>query len=617
MYAKLWFVSLITLSAQAQILTPVTWDVTMRAGTEADTLVFTATCDEGWHLYDTELPDGGPVSTSVSFDTIEGAELLGKLSASTSPEKHFDEAFDMELRLFGGTVSFLLPFKVVDSAAFRLSGELEYMACDAEQCLPPERVPFAFGRPNPSFSDDPEVAPSFVSAQEESLLFIFLAGFMGGLIAILTPCVWPMIPMTVGFFLKRTAKRKKAVADALVYGLSIVVIYLAAGLLITVLFGASALNEMATNAVFNVFFFLLLATFAASFLGAFELTLPASWTTKIDKKADAVGSMAGIFLMAFTLVLVSFSCTGPIIGTLLVEAATLGTLAGPAVGMLGFALALAIPFALFAIFPGWMQRMPKSGGWMNVVKVTLGFLELALALKFLSVADMAYGWHILDREVFLSLWIMLFALLGVYLLGFMRFAHDAPLSGLGVPRFLAAVFSLSFALYMLPGLWGAPLKAISAFAPPLSTQDFSLYENEVRPLFTDYEEGIAYARRVNKPVLIDFTGYGCVNCRKMEAAVWTNPEVKSLMESSFVLISLFVDDKTPLPHPQTVQEQGRTRRLKTVGDRWSFFQRSRFGANAQPYYIVLSPTEQPLSSPYTYNPSPEDFLRFLQSSLGR
>jgi thiol:disulfide interchange protein DsbD len=617
MYAKYLFVSLIALSTQAQILTPVTWDIARRAGIESDTLVFTAICDEGWHLYDTDLPEGGPVSTSVSFDVLEGVELLGKLSASTSPEKRYDEAFGMELRMFGGTVSFSLPFREVDSATFRLSGELEYMACDAEQCLPPERIPFAFGQPEPQFSDASEVVPPFVSGQEESLLLIFLAGFMGGLIAILTPCVWPMIPMTVGFFLKRTAKRKKAVADALVYGLSILLIYLAAGLLITVLFGASALNELATNAVFNVFFFLLLATFAASFLGAFELTLPASWTTKIDRKADDIGGMTGIFLMAFTLVLVSFSCTGPIIGTLLVEAAAMGSLAGPAIGMSGFALALAIPFALFAIFPRWMQRMPKSGGWMNVIKVTLGFLELALALKFLSVADMAYGWHILDREVFLSLWIALFTLLGVYLLGFIRFTHDVPLSGLGVSRFLAAVLSLSFALYMLPGLWGAPLKAISAFTPPLSTQDFSLYEGEVRPLFTDYEKGIAYARQVNKPVLIDFTGYGCVNCRKMEAAVWTDPEVKSLMETSFVLISLFVDDKTPLPHPQTVQEQGRTRRLKTIGDKWSFFQRSRFGANAQPYYVVLSSTEQPLSSPYTYTPSPEDFLRFLQSTLAR
>jgi thiol:disulfide interchange protein DsbD len=600
-----------SVSIQAQVLTPVLWKIEVKTGKEVDTLFFNATCEEGWHVYDANLPAGGPVSTSVFFEVERGVKWMSEFSSLTQPEKVYDDSFDMELRWFGKEVSFFIPFKVQDNTDFYLKGELEYMVCNAEQCLPPEQIPFSFGSQMPD-----EINIYSVDKKEnQSLLFIFITGFIGGLLAILTPCVWPMIPMTVSFFLKRINNKRRAIIDAFIYGCSIVGIYLLIGLIVTVLFGASALNEMSTNAVFNVLFFLLLLIFAISFLGAFELRFPSSWTTKIDSKADTVGGIMGIFLMAFTLVLVSFSCTGPIIGTLLVEAASLGSFSGPATGMFGFSLALAIPFAFFAVFPELMKRIPKSGGWMNAVKVTLGFIELALALKFLSVADVAYGWHILDREVFLSLWIVIFVLLGFYLLGLIRFKHDTPFESLGLFRFLLAIVSLSFSLYMLPGLWGAPLKAISAFTPPLSTQDFNLYEKEVQALFTDYEEGMAYAKQMNKPVLIDFTGFGCVNCRKMEASVWTDTRVKTLIENSFVLISLFVDDKTPLTRPQTVQEHGRSRQLKTVGDKWSFFQRSRFGANAQPYYMILSSDGKILSGPYTYNPSPEDFLRFLESAL--
>ena len=454
-----------------------------------------------------------------------------------------------------------------------------------------------------------------ISATDTSWLFIFIAGFIGGLVALLTPCVWPMIPMTVSFFLKRTKDRKKAIRDAITYGLSIIVIYLAMGLLITGIFGASALNDLSTNAIFNILFFLLLVVFAISFLGAFELVLPASWTSKLDSKADSTTGVLSIFFMSFTLVLVSFSCTGPIIGTLLVQAASMGTAIGPAIGMFGFALALSITFSLFAIFPTMLQNMPKSGGWLNSVKVVLGFLELALALKFLSVADLAYGWRILDREVFIVLWIVIFALLGFYLLGKIKFSHDSDLKYVSVPRLFMAIISLAFAVYMVPGLWGAPLKAISAFAPPLYTQDFNLYKNEVHAAFDNYDAGMAYARQTNKPVIIDFSGYGCVNCRKMEASVWTDPEVKRILENDYVLITLMVDDKTKLPQTIEIQENGKTRKLKTIGDKWSYLQRSKFGANAQPFYILLDGDGQPLGPSYAFNEDVSQYLQFLREGL--
>ena len=456
-----------------------------------------------------------------------------------------------------------------------------------------------------------------VSASDTSWIYIFLAGLAGGLLALLTPCVWPMIPMTVSFFLKRNKSRRKAIADALIYGASIIIIYVAMGLLITGVFGASALNDLSTNAVFNILFFALLVLFAVSFFGAFELVLPASWTNRMDSKADSTSGILSIFFMAFTLALVSFSCTGPIIGTLLVEAASQGKTIGPAVGMFGFALALAIPFALFAIFPNMLQNMPKSGGWLNSVKVVLGFLELALALKFLSVADLAYGWRLLDREVFLVLWIVIFALLGFYLLGKIRFSHDSELRHVSVPRLFMAIVSLAFSVYMIPGLWGAPLKAVSAFAPPLYTQDFNLYKDEVHAVFEDYEAGMAYAKRVKKPVLIDFSGYGCVNCRKMEAAVWTDARVKKLLEEKYVLITLMVDDKTKLPEALTITENEKERRLKTIGDKWSYLQRSKFGANAQPFYVILDNEGRPLAPSYAFDEDASKYVRFLEDGLTR
>ena len=649
--------ALIALVAQAQILTPVKWKIKLddKGGAPEKEIVFTATADKGWHLYDMNLPEGGPVSTSFTFETLNGAELIGQPVPSVKPTTVYDEQFAMNLRWYPGTVSFIQKLKVTDPAKFKVEGEVEFMACNDETCLPPDQIPFSFDKksihvdpalaanssttevdkedattvqpdtqvvaedaselntPDPtaketpattspkasdSLTDSPNLwspvidqlkafGDSTVSAADTSWLFIFFAGFLGGLIALLTPCVWPMIPMTVSFFLKRTKDRKKAIRDAITYGLSIIVIYLVMGLLITGIFGASALNDLSTNAIFNILFFLLLVVFAVSFFGAFELVLPASWTSKLDSKADSTTGILSIFFMSFTLVLVSFSCTGPIIGTLLVQAASMGTAVGPAIGMFGFALALSIPFSVFAIFPNMLQSMPKSGGWLNSVKVVLGFLELALALKFLSVADLAYGWRLLDREAFIVLWIVIFSLLGVYLLGKIKFSHDSEVKYVSVPRLFMAIISFAFAIYMVPGLWGAPLKAISAFAPPLYTQDFNLYKNEVHAAFDDYESGMAYAKKVNKPVMIDFSGFGCVNCRKMEASVWTDPKVKQMLENDYVLITLMVDDKTKLPQPIEIQENGKTRKLKTISDKWSYLQRSKFGSNAQPFYILL------------------------------
>ena len=677
--------ALIALVAQAQILTPVKWKIKLddKGGAPEKEIVFTATADKGWHLYDMNLPEGGPVSTSFTFETLNGAELIGQPVPSVKPTTVYDEQFAMNLRWYPGTVSFIQKLKVTDPAKFKVEGEVEFMACNDETCLPPDQIPFSFDKksihvdpalaanssttevdkedataiqpdtqvvaeeaselntPDPaaketpattspkasdSLTDSPNLwspvidqlksfGDATVSAADTSWLFIFFAGFLGGLIALLTPCVWPMIPMTVSFFLKRTKDRKKAIRNAITYGLSIIVIYLVMGLLITGIFGASALNDLSTNAIFNILFFLLLVVFAVSFFGAFELVLPASWTSKLDSKADSTTGILSIFFMSFTLVLVSFSCTGPIIGTLLVQAASMGTAVGPAIGMFGFALALSIPFSVFAIFPNMLQSMPKSGGWLNSVKVVLGFLELALALKFLSVADLAYGWRLLDREAFIVLWIVIFSLLGVYLLGKIKFSHDSEVKYVSVPRLFMAIISFAFAIYMVPGLWGAPLKAISAFAPPLYTQDFNLYKNEVHAAFDDYESGMAYAKKVNKPVMIDFSGFGCVNCRKMEASVWTDPKVKQMLENDYVLITLMVDDKTKLPQPIEIQENGKTRKLKTIGDKWSYLQRSKFGSNAQPFYILLNDEGQPLGPSYAFNEDVSKYIQFLQNGL--
>ncbi|MCF2582885.1 protein-disulfide reductase DsbD family protein [Bacteroides caecigallinarum] len=648
-----WLLSVIlTLPALAQIQEPIKFKTEWKqnSDTEAE-IVFNATIDKGWHVYSTELGEGGPISATFNIDKIEGAETVGKLTPVGNEINEMDPIFGMKVRYFKDKATFIQKIKITDGN-YNIKGYLEYGACNNENCLPPTSVDFNFngtGVNVASGSDNNsetvantenglELSPlklgnsektdywkpvinelnSFGEhAGEESMswIYIFLTGLAGGLLALFTPCVWPIIPMTVSFFLKRTKDKKKGIRDAWTYGASIVVIYLTLGLAITLIFGASALNALSTNAVFNILFCLMLLVFAASFFGAFEITLPSKWSNAVDSKAEQTTGLLSIFLMAFTLSLVSFSCTGPIIGFLLVEVSTTGSVVAPAIGMLGFAIALALPFTLFALFPSWLKSMPKSGGWMNVIKVTLGFLELAFALKFLSVADLAYGWRILDRETFLALWIVIFGLLGMYLLGKIKFPHDDDDQKVSVPRFFMALISLAFAIYMIPGLWGAPLKAVSAFAPPMQTQDFNLYKNEVHAKFTDYEAGMEYAKMNKKPVMIDFTGYGCVNCRKMELAVWTDQNVSKLLTEDYVLITLYVDDKTKLAEPITVTENGKERTLRTVGDKWSYLQRSKFGANAQPFYVLVDNEGMPLNKSYSYDEDINLYIDFLETGL--
>lgn len=648
----------------AQMQEPIKFQAELKkiSDTEAE-LVFNATIDAGWHLYSTDLPEDGPVSATINFDKMEGAELVGKLTPQGKVIEHFDNMFEMTLRYFEGKGTFVQKVKFT-GGNYALKGYLQYGACNDENCLPPTDVEFSYtgevkgtasvpaSKINPATQAHTEPLPiaeapattdapvtnevgnndlwtpvidkltAFGQAEDsstanQSLWVIFITGLVGGLVALFTPCVWPIIPMTVSFFLKRSKDdKKKGIRDAWLYGASIVVIYVILGLAVTLIFGASALNALSTNAVFNILFFLMLVVFAASFFGAFEITLPASWSNAVDSKAEKTTGFLSIFLMAFTLTLVSFSCTGPIIGFLLVEVSTSGNIIGPAVGMLGFAIALALPFTLFAMFPSWLKSMPKSGNWMNVIKVTLGFLELAFALKFLSVADLAYGWHILDRETFLSLWIMIFALLGFYLLGKIKFPHDEEEDDkVGVTRFFLGLISLAFAVYMVPGLWGAPLRAISAFAPPSTTQDFVLNKNEMQTHFLDYEEGMAYAKKAGKPVLLDFTGHGCVNCRKMENAVWIDQNVKQIIDNDYVLISLYVDEKAPLPEHITVMENGKERTLRTVGDKWSYLQRVKFGANAQPFYVLVDNEGNPLNQSYSYDEDVAKYIDFLKTGL--
>lgn len=610
---------------------------------EEKTLVLTAKIEPGWHMYDRNLPEGGPNSTEFLFNTLRGAERIGDFEADRAPEESYDQQFQMKLRWFQTKVVFRQKLHVTDADNFALVVETRAQACNDETCLAPSGETFSFGAETVAEADTTTAALTITPLDEtgtdiakiyepvtdvlqaygdvsmrqanSSLWMIFLFGFLGGLIALLTPCVWPMIPMTVSFFLKRTKKRREAVRDALIYGIAIIVIYLVLGVAITLLFGASALNSLSTNAIFNLIFFALLVFFAVSFFGAFEIVLPSRWTNRIDSKADSTRGALSIFFMAFTLVLVSFSCTGPIIGTLLVQAASMGQILGPMIGMFGFAIALALPFSLFAVFPHWLQSMPKSGGWLNSVKEVMAFLELALSLKFLSVADLAYGWGILDRETFLALWIVIFFLLGVYLLGMIRFPHDTPLEKIGVGRFFLAVVSLSFAVYMVPGLWGAPLRAISAFSPPAYTQDFNLYEGNVHAQFDDFEEGMRYAEKQNKPVLIDFSGFGCVNCREMENNVWIDPRVKKILEQDYVLITLIVDDKTALPEPIVVDDAGKKRTLRTIGDKWSYLQRTKFGASSQPFYIPVDHNGIPLSASYKRDLNVQRYIDFLQSGL--
>lgn len=631
--------SLVMCAQQDDIKTPITWDNSFEMVSDTEAVAsFTATIDNGWHLYSTQLPDGGPSPTVVVWDKISGLEPTGDLTSDHAPIEKVDEMFELTLSWWEQKVTLTQHFKVTDPSTVHLEGYVEYSSCNDETCIPPTKEPFTFsGNASAATTDnasEQDAANALLSAASElpatwtpvdtsgaedsqsgSLWYIFLGGFLGGLLALLTPCVWPMIPLTVSFFLKKSGSRAKSILNASVYGLSIIIIYLLLGLIITLVFGASALNELSTNAVFNVFFFLMLVVFAISFFGAFDITLPSSWSNHIDSRAGNTTGFLSIFFMAFTLTLVSFSCTGPIIGTLLVEAATMGNMTGPAVGMFGFALALAIPFSLFSLFPSMLKEMPKSGGWLNSVKVVLGFIELALSLKFLSVADLTYHWHILDREVFVSLWIVIFFLLGIYLLGKLRFSHDSETKTIGTFRFFLAMISLAFSVYLLPGLWGAPLKAISAFAPPLTTQDFNLYEGGKFIEFDNYDEALSYADEHSMPVFVDFSGFGCTNCRKMETAVFENSEVEKLIQENFVMVKLMVDDRKPLAQPMNVVENGKKLTLTTVGERWSYLQRYKFAANSQPYYVVVNSKGDMLSGPYSYNEDIEKFLNFLQKGV--
>lgn len=675
--------SILVCTLQAQIQEPVKFKSELKtlSDTEAE-IVFTATIDAGWHVYSTDLGDGGPTSATFNVDKKSGLELVGSLKPVGNEHEVFDQMFEMQVRYFENTAKFVQKVKFT-GGAYAIEGYLMYGACNDSNCLPPSEVSFKYegtakaaakeapakkeqpvkkeaaepaAQPAPAAPAQATPAPVADNAQEVtpaeeeaaaataqpaiasgdlwtpvidelqslgeengkkdmSWVYIFFTGLLGGFIALFTPCVWPIIPMTVSFFLKRTKDKKKGIRDAWTYGASIVVIYVTLGLAITLTLGASALNALSTNAIFNILFFLMLVIFAASFFGAFEIRLPAKWGNAVDSKAESTTGLLSIFLMAFTLSLVSFSCTGPIIGFLLVQVSTTGSVVAPAIGMLGFAIALALPFTLFALFPSWLKSMPKSGGWMNVIKVTLGFLELAFALKFLSVADLAYGWRLLDRETFIALWIMIFGLLGFYLLGKIKFPHDDDDNKVGVGRFFMALISLAFAVYMVPGLWGAPLKAVSAFAPPMWTQDFNLYKNEVHAKFDDYDMGMEYARKNGKPVMLDFTGYGCVNCRKMEAAVWTDSKVSDLMTNDYVLITLYVDNKTPLPEPVKIMENGKERTLRTVGDKWSYLQRVKFGANAQPFYVLLDNEGKPLNKSFVYDEDVPKYIDFLKTGL--
>ena len=680
---------LFVLGVQAQIADPVHFKSELKTSKGADAeIVFTATIDPGWHVYSTNLGQSGPIEASFNAVKMDGVETVGKLTPKGKEIKKFDEMFGMELKYFENAVTFVQKVKFT-KPEYTIDCFLEYGACNDRSCMPPTQVELkqtgkspAEASPSPleggdvendSSSDNPELedstlpsnqadstsastnqsplgealwtpvidelqaAGSSTPLSDHSLLYILLMGFVGGLLAVCMPCIWPIIPMTVSFFLKRAKDdRQKGIRDALTYGISIIVIYLGLGLLVTAIFGSDTLNAMSTNAVFNIFLFLLLVVFALSFFGWFEIKLPDSWATKVDAKSEELSSKAvansslfalhsslSIFLMAFTLVLVSFSCTAPIIGLLLVETTTSGNWLAPALGMLGFAVALALPFTLFALFPSWLKQAPKSGSWMTTIKVVLGFIELAFALKFFSVADLAYGWHLLDREVFLSLWIVIFALLGAYLCGWLKFQEDEVGGDLNKPMpvvcIMGGLVSLAFAVYMVPGLWGAPCKAVSAFAPPMNTQDFNLNTRTVEARFTDYEQGMAAARAEGKPVFIDFTGFGCVNCRKMEAAVWTDPRVADKLKNQFVLISLYVDDKTPLKEPFEVTDaEGNKKTLRTVGAKWSYLQSHKFGANAQPFYVMLDPaTGKPLSGSRAYDEDIDKYLEFLGEGISK
>ena len=700
---------LLTMVVNAQMMNPVHFTSQLKTGKGAEAeIIFHATIDQGWHVYSTDIGDNGPIEASFNVTKMEGAELVGKLTPRGNVIKKMDKVFNMELKYFENEATFVQNIRFT-KPDYDIDCYLEYGTCSDESCLPPSEAAFKQSGKSPTeivnseqlivnskngdekaekeetpptetiatvpsdttTSDTAAVANSslftlhssldtalwapitsdlstFASSSDlasHPLLWLLLMGFVAGLLAVCMPCIWPIIPMTVSFFLKRAKDdKKRGIREAFTYGLSIIVIYLGLGLLVTAIFGSDTLNAMSTNAVFNIFIFLLLIVFALSFFGWFEIRLPDSWANAVDKKSEQLSSKAvansslftlhsslSILLMAFTLVLVSFSCTAPIIGMLLVQTTTSGNWLAPAVGMFGFALALALPFTLFAMFPSWLKSAPKSGSWMNTLKVVLGFIELAFALKFLSVADLAYGWHILDREVFLSLWIVIFALLGAYLCGWLKFQSDEigreKLSivncQLSIHRpmpvicIMGGLISLAFAVYMVPGLWGAPCKAVSAFAPPMSTQDFNLNPTIVEAQYNDYDAGMAAARAQGKPVFIDFTGFGCVNCRKMEASVWNDASVADILKKDYVLIALYVDDKTPLPEPMVVTDaQGQQKTLRTVGAKWSYLQSHKFGANAQPFYVALDPaTGKPLTGSRGFSEDIPAYLDFLNLGL--
>lgn len=647
-FSVILFLWLCCFAVSAQMHQPVTWDVKMEiTGKNEAEIVFDATIERGWHLYDINIPAGGPNPTAVKWDNgkMRNVEIVGGLVANRKAVEDIDFTFNMMLGTWEKSVTLRQKVKLLNANDYAVEGVISGQACNEQNCQLTKKE-FAFAKSTPVVAVDdnkgedlevieagvpeshsetvvkeksdywnPVKKMDVVQDEDTSLLYIFLGGFLGGLLALLTPCVWPMIPLTVSFFLKKSDSKSKAIINALIYGVSIIVIYLLLGLIITLAFGPSTLNELATGAVFNVFFFVLLVFFAISFFGAFEITMPSKWTNAVSGKAGKTTGLFSLFFMAFTLVLVSFSCTGPIIGTLLVEAVSQGNIIGPAIGMFGFALALAVPFALFAMFPSVLKGLPKSGGWLSTVKVVLGFIELALSLKFLSVADLAYGWHILDREVFISLWIVIFALLGLYLLKVFRFSGEDDDKGIGAFRLILATISLSFAMYLVPGLWGAPLKSISAFAPPLSTQDFNLYESGKFQEYDDFDKGMDAAKEAGKPVFLDFSGYGCVNCRKMEAAVFDNQRIRSLIEENFVMITLMADDKRELPEILEINTDNGVEKMRTYGDLWSYLQRHKFGANSQPYYVVLDNEGNLLSGPAYYDENVDNFAKFLNVGI--
>jgi len=624
---------LVEQSAEQPIIhDPVKWTFDKKELSEGEfELSFKATITEGWHMYSMKLPaETMTQPTEFTFDSLKGMELVGGVMEPT-PITKFDAVNQEELSWFENEVVFTQKVKLTEAEG-ALKGSVNFMACDDKQCLAPELVEFEFKLTGQAATESSSVEP------DKSWIGIFIAGFLGGFLALLTPCVFPMIPLTVSFFTKQSKDRAKGITNAIIYGLFIVFIYVVLGFAVTVTFGADALNALSTNVWFNLFFFVLLVVFAISFLGAFEITLPSSWVNKADQASDK-GGIIGIFFMAFTLSLVSFSCTGPIIGTLLVEAAVNGGVMGPIMGMTGFSMALALPFGLFAAFPGWLNSMPKSGGWLNSVKVVLGLLELALALKFLSNADLVVQAGYLKRELFLAIWIAIFGTLAVYLFGFIRFPHDSPTTNISIPRYLFGLVVLVFTIYLIPGLWGAPLKIISGFPPPnfysespngfgnassqslVTTSDKGDVIGDPEhcphglPCFHDYEEGLAYAKESGKPVMLDFTGWACVNCRKMEEQVWSDPRVLKKLREDFVLISLYVDEKLPLPKDEQIEVEigGKTKQLRTVGNKWSYMQAQRFGTNSQPYYVILDYAEKQLGPSAAYDPDIEKFVNWLES----